>query len=131
VRRGWRGLNPRLPPQRSGVCAPFANYAGLYNTSGTTKGNIVLGLVKKCTGPYFSTPLVSTLLIHHMSRWAQQQRHCIPPNPCLCTVFNKKLKIVVQVEWFIFGYVWYWYSLYLKQSRWRSQHQQCVYGNCC
>jgi hypothetical protein len=25
VRRGWRGSNPRLPPRRSRVCAPFAN----------------------------------------------------------------------------------------------------------
>ncbi len=25
VRRSWRGSNPRLPPRRSRVCAPFAN----------------------------------------------------------------------------------------------------------
>jgi hypothetical protein len=33
--------------------------AGLYKTSGTTQRNIVLGSVKKCTGPYFSTPLMT------------------------------------------------------------------------
>jgi hypothetical protein len=35
--------------------------------------------------PIFSTPLISTLLTRHTSRRAQHQRHCIPPNPCLCT----------------------------------------------